>query len=105
MRLRNGCGYGFGEDFGVGAAEVVGIEGGGVVEVLVLDAKESERESVGGSGLGEESQGRIPAQADRAGQPGSATAGCRRRTRSGSRLSAARNWSRVRRDSRRQAPS
>lgn len=52
----------FGEDLGVGATEIVGVERGDVVELLLLDAADGERESVGGGGLVKEAQGRIPGQ-------------------------------------------
>jgi hypothetical protein len=38
------CGSGgLGEDLGIGAAKVVGVEGGRIVEVVLLDAAEGER--------------------------------------------------------------
>jgi len=57
VRLRKVCGDGFGEDLGVGATEVVGVDGCGVVEGALADAGESERQSGGGGGLGDELRG------------------------------------------------
>ena len=54
MRLRRGGGDGLGEDLGVAAAEVVGVDGCGVVEGALLDAGEGERQGGDGCGLGDE---------------------------------------------------
>ena len=47
-------GDGFGEDFGVGAAQVVGVDGCGVVECALLDAGEGNGQGGCGGGLGDE---------------------------------------------------
>ena len=59
VRLRRGGGDGLGEDLGVGAAEVVGVDGCGVVEGALLDAGEGERQGVGGGGFGDELRGEL----------------------------------------------
>jgi len=53
-RLRRGGGDGLGEDLGVGAAQVVGVDGCGVVEGALPDADEGERQGGCGGGLGDE---------------------------------------------------
>lgn len=55
-------GAGFGEDLGVSTTEVVGVEGGGVVEILLVDTAEGKRQGGGGGGLGDEARRRILAQ-------------------------------------------
>ena len=57
MRLRKVCGDGFGEYLGVGATEVVGVDGCGVVECALLDAGEGEGQGVGGGWFGDELRG------------------------------------------------
>ena len=52
--MRRGGGDGLGEDFGVGAAEVVGVDGCGVVEGALPDANEGERQCGCGGGFGDE---------------------------------------------------
>ena len=56
---RRGGGDGFGEDLGVGAAQVVGVDGCGVVEGALLDAGEGERQGGGGGGFGDELRGEL----------------------------------------------
>jgi hypothetical protein len=56
--LRRG-GDGLGEDLGVGAAEVVGVDGCGVVEGALPDAGEGERQGGGGGGFGDELRGEL----------------------------------------------
>lgn len=51
---RHGGGDGLGEDLGVGAAQVVGVDGCGVVEGALLDAGEGERQGGCGGGFGDE---------------------------------------------------
>jgi hypothetical protein len=62
--LRRGCGDGLGEDLGVAAAEVVGVDGCGVVEGALPDAGEGERQGGCGGGFVDELRGRIPAQTE-----------------------------------------
>ena len=59
--MRGRCGAGFRgawfrEDLGVSAAQVVGVEGGGRVEVVLPDAQEGEGQGVFCGGLGEETR-------------------------------------------------
>jgi hypothetical protein len=54
VRLRRGGGDGLGEYLGVAAAEVVGVDGCGVVEGALPDAGESERQGGCGGGFGDE---------------------------------------------------
>jgi len=56
---RRGDGDGFGEDLGVGAAQVVGVDGCGVVEGALLDAGEGERQGRCGGGFGDELRGKL----------------------------------------------
>ena len=56
---RRGDGDGFGEDFCVGAAQVVGVDGCGVVEGALLDAGEGERQGGCGGGFGDELRGKL----------------------------------------------
>lgn len=52
-------GDGLGEDLGVGAAEVVGVDGCGVVEGALLDADEGESQGGCGGGLGDDLRGKL----------------------------------------------
>jgi hypothetical protein len=55
--MRRGGDDGLGEDFGVGAAQIVGVNGCGVVECSLLDAGESEGQGGCGGGLGDDLRG------------------------------------------------
>ena len=52
--LRNGGSNGLGEDFGIAAAEVVGVDGRGIVEGLLLDTGDGKWQGIRGGRLGDD---------------------------------------------------
>ena len=61
---QSGCGDGLGKDLCIAAAEVVGVDGGGVVECALLETGDGEWQSVCGGGFGDDLRDRTPAQAE-----------------------------------------
>ena len=61
---QSGCGDGLGKDLCIAASEIIGIDGGGVVECVLLETGDGKWQSVCGGGFGDDLRDRTPAQAE-----------------------------------------